>query len=165
MNNYLFDPNDFDEFDDINHRNSLPAPVKAAAIGSIGVLIIHGITYFTAGLGIIISIILFTLLYLLVGLLGAFFSSEQNIGDDFVRVGGLSGFILWIISVIVNLIAAIIFGGVSLGIGFLFSVPYSCLCGISELVMGTFFAMVGGVVYGLFWGGSHKDDDEELYGY
>lgn len=152
---------DYDEYD---HRTRLSSPVKAALIGAIAILVVHAITYFTGGLGIIVSSVLFTIIYMTVGFLAAMFDEGQGVHQNAAFTGAAAGLILWLISIVLNMIFALVLGVPTLGFSLLVGVANICLCGSIELVMGVLVAMIGGYIHALFFASaSGGDDDLDIY--
>ena len=152
---------DYDEYD---HRTRLSSPVKAALIGAIAILVVHGITYFTGGLGIIVSSVLFTIIYMTVGFLAAMFDEGQGVHQNAAFTGAAAGLILWLISIALNMIFSLLLGAPTLGFSLLLGSINVCICGSIELFMGVLVAMIGGYSYGLFFATeSDGDDDLDMY--
>lgn len=145
--------NDYYDFDDDRRSggfgSNLPGPLRAALFVSIGLLILNVVTFLTAGTSAALSLPLLGLVYLGCGALSARFNAQDNEGRAPVIAGAMGSGALWIISFVANALLTLLMGGLSLGVGFLIGVPYLCLCGPVELLLGAILGSFGGLVYGL----------------
>lgn len=152
--------NDYYDFDDRGGWFSrLPAPARAALVVAIGLLILNTITFITAGSGAVISLPLQALVYLGCGVLGAMFGADDEDGRTPVVNGAMAGLTLWGISFLVDILLTLFLSVPSLGISLVVGVPYLCLCGPTELIIGSIIGSFGGFLYGLF----HDNGNSSLY--
>lgn len=155
LNNF----DDFDEYRRAGFGSNLPAPLRAALYVSVSLLILNAITFLSAGTSAALSLPLLGLVYLGCGALSARFNAQGDEGLAPVIAGALAGGALWVISFIINALLTLLLGGFSFGIGLLVGIPYLCLCGPIELLLGTILGAFGGFVYGLFDNQSHSSGD------
>lgn len=142
------------DFDDNPPRrgfgSGIPGPLRAALIVSVGLLILNGVTFLTAGTGAALSIPLLGLVYLGCGILAAKLDGEASVSRAPVTAGAMGGAALWVISFLTNLLLTLLLGAPSLGISLLVGIPYLCLCSPVELLLGGILGSFGGLIYGLF---------------
>lgn len=156
----------YDDFDNNPRRrsfaSSIPGPVRAALIVSVGLLILNGITFLTAGTGAALSIPLLGLVYLGCGILAARLDATAGTNRTSVAAGATGGAALWVISFLTNLLLTLLLGAPSLGISLLVGIPYLCLCSPVEFLLGGILGSFGGLIYGLF---SSRRDPPSTYGW
>lgn len=140
--------------------SSWPPPIRAAALVSIGLLILNVITFVSAGTAAPLSLPLLALVYLGCGALAARFSDEDDSPDNPTVVGATAGLALWVISFLANALLTLLLGAPSFGLSFLVGIPILCLCGPVELLAGAIMGSLGGFLYGLVWG---SPEDHGLY--
>jgi len=143
--------NDYHGFDDGgNWFSRLPAPVRAALLVVIGLLILNTITFITAGTGAAVSLPLMALVYLGCGVLGAAFGVDAHDGRTPVVSGAMAGLTLWLFSFLIDILLTVLLSAPSLGVSLVVGVPYLCLCGPTELFIGAILGSFGGLLYGFF---------------
>lgn len=148
MNGY-----DYDHDRGVRRRfSNLPAPIQAALFVALGILILNAITFLTAGTAAALSLPLLGLIYLGCGALAARLDHEADGESNPVLIGAASGLALWVVSFLVNAAFTLILGAPSLGLSILIGIPYLCLCGPMELLLGATISAFGGFLYGLFRG-------------
>jgi len=135
----------------------LAPQLRAALLVSIPFIAADFFNYYSAGTALILSLPVLGLLFLGCGALAAKFAADDGRGD-LVFAGATSAFILWLISLLVNGIIALIPGLISFGTTLLLGVPYICLCGPFQLIGGALMGTLGGWLYKLVAGRSERDE-------
>ena len=125
---------------------NLPPAVRAASVFAIPFIVVDAFNYFSAGVAQALSWPVLALLYAGCGGLAAKFAAERG-RRDYAYNGAIAGFALWIASLLVNGIIALIAGVASLGATLLLGIPYVCLCGPIQLIVGGLLGALGGAIY------------------
>jgi hypothetical protein len=138
----------------------LPPNVRAAVLFAIPFIVVDLINYFSAGMGLVISLPILALMYTACGALAAKFAGDDGQNEsEFLFIGATSGLLLWLTSTVVNVVISLIVGTASLGTTLLLGVPYLCLCAPAQLIGGGLLGTLGGLLYKMLGNRSQGFDD------
>lgn len=158
----------FTEDNKKNRFSGIPSFIKAALICAVPFIIIVVVNYLTVGISACIMIPLLLILYAVAGILAVKFNNDSgSSGKPAFIIGALGGGSLWVISAITNTIAAIVTGGLTLGVGLVLGIPY-LLCVVPvELIIAGVISGLSGLIFNAAAGRGKPvstGDGGDLYG-
>lgn len=148
------------DYDDDSPRSGwgrFPPQLRAAILVSIPFIAADFFNYYSAGAALALSLPILALLFLGCGVLAAKLAADDG-RSDLAFVGATSALILWLISLLVNGLIALIPGLISFGATLLVGLPYICICGPFQLVGGAVAGAFGGWLYQRFAGRGDRDE-------
>jgi hypothetical protein len=159
--------NDALDYYDDNHArtsgwNRLPPQLRAALIFSIPFIVADFFNYYSGGTALLLTTPILLVLFTGCGALGAKFASDRGrASHDLLFVGAMSGFLLWLLSLVVNGIIALGAGIFTFGVTLLLGIPYFCFCGPLNLLGGGIAGAIGAWLYRFFGGRRNSSFDDD----
>ncbi len=128
--------------------HSFGPSAQAALALALPYTIVDAVHYYTAGAAMAFSLPVLIILYLLCGGLAARLAQRKGRqANTLPRIGLGAGIRLWLISTVINSLAAVIIGGASFGLTLALGVPYLLLCAPVFLVGGGLCGWSGAYLY------------------